>query len=119
MLIKKIVCGVDAANAEAFSKAQSQWGALSHVSGFIKQAGGWRKTADELFTAEIFSVWENRAAYDAFMENEHDVIYEEIGQKATLSSIEVAITQVDAEGAACLLENREIEYEPGWTVTKA
>ncbi|KUP38363.1 YdbC family protein [Bacillus halotolerans] len=119
MLIKKIVCGVDAANAEAFSKAQSQWGALSHISGFIKQAGGWRKTIDEPLIAEIISVWENREAYDHFMENEHDVIYEEIGQKATLSSIEVALTQVDAEGAACLLENREIKYEPGWTVTKA
>lgn len=44
MLIKKIVCEVDAANAEAFSKAQSQWGALSHVNGFIKQAGGWPRS---------------------------------------------------------------------------
>lgn len=26
MLIKRIVCEVDAANAEAFAKAQSQWG---------------------------------------------------------------------------------------------
>ncbi|MCC2931376.1 MULTISPECIES: YdbC family protein [Bacillus] len=119
MLIKRIVCEVDAANAKAFANAQSQWGALSHVNGFIKQTGGWRKTADGLFTAEIISVWENRAAYDHFMENEHDVIYEEIGQKATLYSIEVALTQVDAEGVAFLFENREIEYEPGWTVTKA
>lgn len=39
MLIKRIVCEVDATNAEAFAKAQSQWGALSHVNGFIKQAG--------------------------------------------------------------------------------
>ncbi|MBV5123737.1 YdbC family protein [Bacillus halotolerans] len=119
MLIKKIVCGVDAANAEEFSKAQSQWGALSHVSGFIKQAGGWRKTADSLLTAEIIGVWESRAAYDAFMENEHDIIYKEIEQKGTILSIEVTLSQVDAEGAACLLENREIKYEPGWTVTKA
>ncbi|MCI3987729.1 DUF4937 domain-containing protein, partial [Bacillus vallismortis] len=29
-LIKKIVCKVDAANAEAFANAQSQWGALTH-----------------------------------------------------------------------------------------
>lgn len=60
MLIKRIVCEVDAANAKAFSNAQSKWGALSHVNGFIKQAGGWRETADGLFTAEIISVWENR-----------------------------------------------------------
>lgn len=59
------------------------------------------------------------SAYDHFMKNEHDVIYEEIGQKTTLYSIEVALTQVDAEGVAFLFENREIEYEPGWTVTKA
>lgn len=47
MLIKKMICEVDAANAEAFAKAQLQWGALSYISGFIKQAGGWRKTIDE------------------------------------------------------------------------
>ncbi|MBL3613925.1 DUF4937 domain-containing protein, partial [Bacillus sp. RHFS18] len=29
MLIKKIVCETDAANAEAFAQAQSRWGALS------------------------------------------------------------------------------------------
>lgn len=75
MLIKKMICEVDAANAEAFAKAQSQWEALSHISGFIKQAGGWRKTIDEPLTAEIISVWENREAYDHFMENEHDSIY--------------------------------------------
>ncbi|QTN96170.1 DUF4937 domain-containing protein [Bacillus sp. LJBV19] len=119
MLIKKIVCETDAANAEAFAQAQSQWGALSCVNGFVKQAGGWRKNADGLFIAEIISVWENRQAYDDFMENEHDVIYEEIGQKTTLHSIEVALTQVDAEGVTYLFEKREIEYEPGWTVVKA
>ncbi|MER0469048.1 YdbC family protein [Bacillus cabrialesii subsp. cabrialesii] len=119
MLIKKIVCEIDDANAEAFAKAQSQWGALSHISGFIKQAGGWRKTIGGPLTAEIISVWENREAYDHFMENEHDVIYEESGQKSTLYSIEVELTQVDADGATCLFENREIEYEPGWTVIKA
>ncbi len=57
MLIKKMICEVDAANAEAFAKAQSQWGALSHVNGFIKQAGGWQKTIDGPLTAEIISVW--------------------------------------------------------------
>ncbi|MDM5300547.1 YdbC family protein [Bacillus subtilis] len=119
MLIKKIVCEVDAANAEAFSKAQSQWGALSHVAGFVKQAGGWRTSADRPLTAEIISVWEDREVYEAFMENEHDVIYEEIGQKATLYSIEVTFTQADAEKDACMFDNREIEYEPEWTVTKA
>ncbi|KZD94189.1 hypothetical protein B4122_0885 [Bacillus subtilis] len=89
MLIKKMICEVDAANAEAFAKAQSQWEALSHISGFIKQAGGWRKTIDEPLTAEIISVWENREAYDHFMENEHDSIYEENDQKAVILSIEV------------------------------
>lgn len=43
MLIKKMICEVDAANAEAFAKAQLQWGALSYISGFIKQAGGGEK----------------------------------------------------------------------------
>ncbi|MCY8056013.1 YdbC family protein [Bacillus inaquosorum] len=119
MLIKKIVCEVDAANAEAFSKAQSQWGALSHVNGFVKQAGGWRKTADGLFTAEIISVWENRAAYDHFMENEHDSIYEENEQKAVILSIDVTLYEEDEPFIHDLLHNPDIWYEPDWTVQKA
>lgn len=43
MLIKRIVCEVDAPNAEAFAKAQSQWEALSHISGFIKQVTAGEK----------------------------------------------------------------------------
>lgn len=91
MLIKKIVCETDAANAEAFAQAQSRWGALSCVNGFVRQAGGWRKNADGLFIAEIISVWEDRQAYDDFMENEHDRIYEENEQKAAILSIEVML----------------------------
>ncbi|MCE0738676.1 MULTISPECIES: YdbC family protein [Bacillus] len=119
MLIKKIVCEVDAANAEAFSKAQSQWGALSHVNGFIKQAGGWQKTADGLFTAEIISVWENREVYDHFMENEHNSIYEENEQKAVILSIDVTLYEEDEPFIHDLLHNPDIRYEPDWTVLKA
>ncbi|MCY7782233.1 YdbC family protein [Bacillus sp. FSL H8-0515] len=119
MLIKKIVCEVDDANAEAFSKAQSQWGALSYISGFIKQAGGWRKTANGPLTAEIIGVWENRAAYDHFMENEHDSIYEENEQKAVILSIEVALYEEDEPFVHDLLHHPDIRYEPGWTVLKA
>lgn len=53
------------------------------------------------------------------MENEHDIIYKEIEQKGTILSIEVTLSQVDAEEAACLFDSRDIEYEPGWTVAKA
>ncbi|MDO3661740.1 YdbC family protein [Bacillus sp. C28GYM-DRY-1] len=119
MLIKRIVCKVDAANAEAFAKAQLQWGALSHVNGFIKQAGRWRKTADGLFTAEIISVWENRAAYDHFMENEHDSIYEENEQKTVILSIEVKLYEESEQYIHSLLHNSDIRYEPDWTVLKA
>ncbi|MBG9771335.1 YdbC family protein [Bacillus vallismortis] len=119
MLIKKIVCKVDAANAEAFAKAQSQWGALSHVNGFIKQAGGWRKTADGLFTAEIISVWENREVYEAFMENEHDSIYEANEQKTVIHSIEVELCEEDEPALHDLLHNPDIRYELGWTVLRA
>ncbi len=38
MLIKKIVCETDAANAEAFAQAQSRWGALSCVK-WLRQTG--------------------------------------------------------------------------------
>lgn len=119
MLIKRIVCEVDAANAEAFSKAQSQWGALSHVNGFIKQAGGWRKTADGLFSAEIISVWENREVYEAFMENVHDSIYEENEQKVVLLSIKVTLYEEDESFSYDLLHNPDIRCEPDWTVLKA
>ncbi|KAF1677596.1 MULTISPECIES: YdbC family protein [Bacillus] len=112
MLIKKIVCEIDDANAEAFAK--SQWGALSHVNGFIKQAGGWWKTIDGLLTAEIISVWKNRAAYDHFMKNEHDSIYDGNGQKAGMHSIEVSLYEEHD-----LLHNPDIQYEPDWTVLKA
>ncbi|WP_276736469.1 YdbC family protein [Bacillus sp. (in: firmicutes)] len=118
MLIKKIVCEIDAANAEAFANAQSQWGALSHISGFIKQAGGWRKTIDGPLTAEIISVWENRAAYDHFMENEHDSIYDGNEQKAVIHSIEVTLYEED-EPFDGLLHHPDIQYEPDWTVLKA
>ncbi|MEC1634936.1 YdbC family protein [Bacillus mojavensis] len=118
MLIKRIVCEVDTANVKAFSNAQ-QWGALSHVNGFIKQAGGWRKTADGLFTAEIISVWENRAAYDYFMENEHDSIYEENEQKAVILSIEVKLYEEGEQFIHSLLHNSDFRYEPDWTVLKA
>ena len=49
------------------------------------------ENADGLFIAEIISVWENRQAYDDFMENEHDRIYEENEQKAAILSIEVML----------------------------
>lgn len=119
MLIKRIVCEVDATNAEAFAKAQSQCGALSHVNGFIKQAGGWRETADGLFTAEIISVWENRAAYDHFMGNEHDSIYEENERQAVILSIEVKLYEEGEQLIHNLLHNSDIRYEPDWTVLKA
>ncbi|NTU27794.1 YdbC family protein [Bacillus tequilensis] len=119
MLIKKIICEVDDANAEAFAKAQSQWGALSHVNGFIKQAGGWRKTIDGPLTAEIISVWENRAAYDHFMENEHDSIYDGNEQKAVIHSIDVTLYEEDEPFIHDLLHNSDIQYEVGWTVLKA
>ena len=118
MLIKKIVCETDAANAEAFAQAQSQWGALSCVNGFAKQAGGWRKNADGLFIAEIISVWENRQAYDDFMENEHDRIYEENEQKAAILSIEVMLYEGDEPVIHELLHHPDIRYEPDWTVVR-
>ncbi|KJJ43129.1 hypothetical protein UM89_02170 [Bacillus subtilis] len=117
MLIKKIVCEIDAADAEAFAKAQSQWGALSHISGFIKQAGGWRKTIAGPLTAEIISVWENRAAYNHFMENEHDSIYDGNEQKAVIHSIEVTLYEED-EPFDDLLHHPDIQHEPDWTVLK-
>ncbi|ASF27675.1 MULTISPECIES: YdbC family protein [Bacillus amyloliquefaciens group] len=118
MLIKKIVCETDVANAEVFAQAQSQWGALSRVNGFVKQAGGWRKNADGLFIAEIISVWENRQAYDHFMENEHDRIYEENEQKAAILSIEVMLYEEDEPFIHELLHHPDIRYEPDWTVVR-
>ncbi|WP_249198304.1 DUF4937 domain-containing protein, partial [Bacillus velezensis] len=72
-----------------------------------------------LFIAEIISVWENRQAYDDFMENEHDRIYEENEQKAAILSIEVMLYEEDEPVIYKLLHHPDIRYEPDWTVLKA
>lgn len=68
---------------------------------------------------EIISVWENRQAYDDFMENEHDRIYEENEQKAAILSIEVMLYEEDEAIIHELLHHPDIRYEPDWTVLKA
>ncbi|EIF12009.1 hypothetical protein MY7_0296 [Bacillus sp. 5B6] len=64
-------------------------------------------------------LWENRQAYDDFMENEHDRIYEEIEQKAAILSIEVMLYEEDEPFIHELLHHPDIRYEPDWTVQKA
>lgn len=60
-----------------------------------------------------------QSAYDHFMENEHDSIYEENEQKAVILSIDVTLYEEDEPFIHDLLHNPDIRYEPDWTVLKA
>lgn len=119
MLIKEMKCEVEAAHKEAFSKAQSRWEELKYVNGFIKQAGGWRKNENGMFTAMVIGVWEDQQTYEEFMTNEHDRIYANTNQQGTFRSIQVKLYQekspVDIER---FLMTSNVRREPGWTIQR-
>ncbi|MEC2309336.1 YdbC family protein [Bacillus atrophaeus] len=119
MLIKEMKCEVEAAHKEAFSKAQSRWGELKYINGFIKQAGGWRKNENGMFTAIVIGVWEDQQTYEEFMTNEHDRIYANTKQQGTFRSIQVKLYQekppVDIER---FLMTSNVQREPGWTIQR-
>ncbi|WP_445430184.1 YdbC family protein [Bacillus atrophaeus] len=119
MLIKEMKCEVEAAHKEAFSKAQSRWEELKYVNGFIKQAGGWRKNENGMFTAIVVGVWEDQQTYEEFMTNEHDRIYANTKQRGTFRSIQVKLYQekppVDTER---FLMASNVQREPGWTIQR-
>lgn len=127
MLIKWIVCTVEAEARQAFSISQAGWGDLREVPGFIGQIGGWEKGDSP--DACIVAFWKDEMTYKNFMENYHDRIYENNGQKGTYraisvklsseswerSAVETLITSAISEGQL-EWENRTILLESSWNV---
>ncbi len=89
MIIKWIVCNVPESKKEEFSYAQSQWKSLSNIKGFLGQIGGWDSQMSS--KAGILSFWKDFKSYRAFMENDHDKIFEKNRQANTYRNISVEI----------------------------
>ncbi|PFD69179.1 YdbC family protein [Bacillus cereus] len=88
MLLKTIYCKVEEEKKELFSKAQEQWRDIQHLDGFRGQFGGWNE--DE---ACVFTLWEDRSAYQSFMNGAHDTIYLNSNQEDTFVSCEIELFQ--------------------------
>jgi heme-degrading monooxygenase HmoA len=118
MLCKWIVCTVEPEQAEAFSRAQEEWGRLRGVDGFCGQLGGWKKGG--ALEAHILGLWRDRESYQAFMDEVHDQITDGSGQSKTYTSIRVTLEEVPDDEAE--LSHRigawlkGIQREPRWTV---
>jgi len=88
MLLKTIYCKVEEEKKALFSKAQEKWQAIQHLDGFHGQFGGWNE--DE---ACVFTLWEDRRAYQSFMNSAHDIIYLNSNQEDTFLSCEIELFQ--------------------------
>ncbi|WP_270343788.1 YdbC family protein [Bacillus mobilis] len=88
MLLKTIYCKVEEEKKNLFSKAQEKWRDIQHLDGFQGQFGGWNK--DE---ACVFTLWEDRGAYQSFMNGAHDTIYVNSNQEDTFLSCEIELFQ--------------------------
>jgi heme-degrading monooxygenase HmoA len=89
MLIKWIKCFVPNGQKKMFSKAQEQWIALKGLDGFLGQAGGWN--IRNLQEACIIALWKDLDAYESFMNDHHDVIFEKSNQRHTYEKISVVL----------------------------
>ncbi|MFJ8414053.1 DUF4937 domain-containing protein [Bacillus paramycoides] len=78
MLLKTIFCKVEEEKREMFSEAQEKWRDLQHLDGFHGQFGGWNE--DE---ACVYTLWEDRNAYQSFMNDAHDTIFLNSNQEGT------------------------------------
>ncbi|WP_053220076.1 YdbC family protein [Virgibacillus senegalensis] len=89
MIIKKIHCKVDESAKDAFQYQQSQWQELKRCEGFLGQLGGWTEANPS--AAVIFSFWENKDAYQYFMDYIHDEILNKTAQAKTYHSISITL----------------------------
>ncbi|ATI52701.1 MULTISPECIES: YdbC family protein [Bacillus cereus group] len=88
MLLKTIYCKVEEEKKELFSKAQEKWQDIQYLDGFHGQFGGWHE--DE---ACVFTLWEDKSAYQSFMNGAHDTIYINSNQEDTFLSCEIELFQ--------------------------
>jgi len=95
-ILKEILCEVDPARREAFSRAQEAWSALSGVAGFLGQIGGWVEGEPE--RACILALWKDEPSYRAFLGGIHDAIVGASGQTATYLRCAVTLHR-EAEGS--------------------
>lgn len=70
MLLKTIFCKVEEEKRELFSDAQEKWRDLQYLDGFHGQFGGWNEEE-----ACVYTLWEDRNAYQSFMNDAHDTIF--------------------------------------------
>jgi len=95
-ILKEILCEVDPALREAFSRAQETWSALSGVAGFLGQIGGWLEREPE--RACILALWKDESSYRAFLGGIHDATVDESGQAATWRRCTVTLHR-ESEGS--------------------
>ncbi|MED1557584.1 DUF4937 domain-containing protein [Bacillus paramycoides] len=88
MLLKTIFCKVEEEKREMFSEAQEKWRDLQHLDGFHGQFGGWNE--DE---ACVYTLWEDRNAYQSFMNDAHDTIFLNSNQEGTYISCNIEMFQ--------------------------
>ncbi|WP_439019650.1 DUF4937 domain-containing protein [Bacillus thuringiensis] len=88
MLLKTIYCKVEEEKKELFSKAQEQWRDIQYLDGFHGQFGGWNENE-----ACVFTLWNDRGAYQSFMNGAHDTIYLNSNQEDTFFSCEIELFQ--------------------------
>ncbi|MED0964137.1 DUF4937 domain-containing protein [Bacillus paramycoides] len=88
MLLKTIFCKVEEEKREMFSEAQEKWCDLQHLDGFHGQFGGWNE--DE---ACVYTLWEDRNAYQSFMNDAHDTIFLNSNQEGTYISCNIEMFQ--------------------------
>jgi heme-degrading monooxygenase HmoA len=89
LIVKFITCVVPPENRSLFATGQEAWAALAEVDGFIAQTGGWSCGDDSL--AIILAFWEGAAAYEHFLRNIHDAIFESNGQEGSYTEITVSL----------------------------
>lgn len=89
MIVKLIICDVIEAKRDQFADGQRTWSALANVSGFLGQTGGW--SVDTAHKAVITAFWHDHEAYDKFMRNQHDVIFDHNAQRGTFHKSDVTI----------------------------
>ncbi|PFW54516.1 DUF4937 domain-containing protein [Bacillus cereus] len=88
MILKTIYCKVEEEKKELFSIAQEKWCDIQHLDGFHGQFGGWNENE-----ACVFTLWEDRRAYQSFMNGAHDTIYLNSNQEDTFLSCEIELFQ--------------------------
>lgn len=89
MLFKWIVCSVSDDTKELFSLAQTKWAGLASIRGFIGQLGGWDLKSEN--EACILGIWQHAEAYNTFMDEHHDKIFQDNEQAKTYQAINTVL----------------------------